>query len=180
MSNPWKLLHSKVVYRNRYWQARESQVIKPDGERGIYCTVERCNFSIMIPLTKDRRSTFLIRQWRFPTNKPLWEFSAGLIDGNETPRQAARRELEEETGWRAKKLHYAGFGYTSPGLTNQKFHIYIAENLEQGQQRLEGSEADMVVKRITLGKVKRMIKRGEIADAASIVAFHHLELFLQK
>lgn len=138
MNNPWQTLNSNIVHQNPYWQARQDRVIRPDGQETDYYLVERGDYVIVIALSEDRKNIFMIRQWRYPLNENSWEIPAGFIDQNETPLQAAQRELKEETGLAAKKWLELGKGHVSPGLTSQSYYIFLAQDLTVGERELEG------------------------------------------
>ena len=180
MKKPWRKLNSKIAYKNPYWHVVKDKVIQPDGNKGAYHFVQLNDFASTFILDKDGKSTYLTRQYRYPVGKNSWENPQGLIDRGETPLQGAKRELEEETGFKAKWWKKIGFAYIANGLTNQGFHIFVAQDLAKGEQRLEGSEADMIVKKFPIVKVRKMIEKGEISDAPAIVTFHFVEKYLKR
>ena len=82
----------------------------------------------------------LVEQYRPAANRDMLELPAGTIDGNETPLECAKRELEEETGYRADQWEAMGHLYPTPGYTNEAFYLFLANDLIKGEQRLDEGE----------------------------------------
>lgn len=180
MKPSWQKLHSSVAYRHPYWQVRKDRVVKPDGSRGYYYYVELLDFVSVIPLTADRKSTYLVRQWRYPLERNSWEFPMGIMEPGERPLEAAKRELEEEAGLKARQWRRLGKKVAvANGLTNQWFYVFLAQRLGAGTQQLESGERDMIVKKFSLRQVESMIKRGIITDAPTLVSFYWLKTFFK-
>ncbi len=87
-------------------------------------------------MTKNR--ILLVRQYRLPAGKFLWELPAGKVDEGENALQAARRELIEETGYRAKKWTKLASFFVSPGYVQERMTIYLAEDLTAGEADADG------------------------------------------
>jgi ADP-ribose pyrophosphatase len=121
-------------------------------------------------------SLVLIRNERIAVERALWEVPAGKLEAGEDPVEAARRELAEETGYRAGSLRSLGTFYTSPGFTDECMHVFAAGALEPGSQALEGGEQIEVHVR-TVEQVLEMIADGSIVDGktlAAILLWRHL------
>lgn len=129
---------------------------------------------VIVPVLDDGRIV-LIRQIRHIIDREIWELPAGTRDRDgEDPADTARRELEEEAGYRAGIIEPLASYYTSPGILTECMHAYVARGLTAVGQRLEGGERIKVVPTPTT-EVKRMMKQGDIQDAKTIAA---LALFL--
>jgi ADP-ribose pyrophosphatase len=112
----------------------------------------------------------LIRQFRFPINKEIWEIPAGKLDKGEKPEVGAKRELKEETGYEAKELRKIGEFYLSPGYSTEYMYLFLARGLKKGEQNLEKGEKIKEVKIFSRKEVLKMIKSRKIVDAKTILA----------
>lgn len=119
------------------------------------------------PVTEEGK-IILIKQYRYLANAFLWEIPAGGIKQNESKRQAALRELEEETGFSAKKTTYLTNYYTNIGTSNLKVNVFLASDLHKKQQDLEKTE-DIQIKLVSLEAAKRMIFKRQIINGFAII-----------
>ena len=177
MKNPWRTLKTKIVYQNPYWKAIDYTVIQPDKVKSNYYVVDTNDFVSIIPID-NKKETYLVRQWRYPIKQNSWENPQGLMDRNEKPLTAAKRELLEETGLTAKKwIKVKHKIYTSNGFVTQGFYIFIARELTMQKSKRDGTENDMIVKKSPLSQVYKMIGQGKIDDGPTIISFYYLNLF---
>ena len=121
---------------------------------------------VILPILDDRR-VVMIRNYRYPVEEELWELPAGTREPAESPVVTARRELEEETGYRAKNLTPMMEFYTSPGILTERMHAFVATDLTMVGQNLQGSER-IEVEVLDLGDARRKLIRGEFADGKTI------------
>ena len=123
---------------------------------------------VILPVL-DAGHVVLIRNFRFSVGATLWEIPAGTVEPDEELEACAKRELAEETGYTAAKWTYRGFLYASPGVLDEKLHLFIAENLTPGAMR---PEADEQIEPVTLElkEAIRMCLDGEIKDAKTIAS----------
>jgi len=122
---------------------------------------------VIVPLLDDGR-VCLIRNWRIAVGKTLIELPAGTLEPPEPPHVAAERELIEETGYRAAKIEFLHAFFLSPGILDEKMHLYLATGLTAGQTaREEGEEIENWL--VPWDEAIAMIFRGEIEDAKTIV-----------
>jgi len=128
----------------------------------------------IVPVLPDGR-IILIRNYRTSVEESLLEFPAGKLDRGEEPCAAAARELEEETGYRAGALRPLGSFLTSPGLTDELMHAFLASDLGHVGQRLQPGE-EIVVHQFDPEAVREMISSGAIKDGKTIAAFFLWEL----
>jgi ADP-ribose pyrophosphatase len=112
----------------------------------------------------------LIRQFRFPINKEIWEIPAGKLERGEKPEIGAKRELKEETGYEAKELKKIGEFYLAPGYSTEYMYLFLAKGLEKGEQNLDRGEKIKKVKIFSKKEVLKMIKSRKIVDAKTILA----------
>ena len=119
----------------------------------------------IIPVLDDE--VLFVKQYRSGAEKVLLELPAGLIDDNETPLDAALRELQEEIKYSSTKITYLGCYYSSPGFTNELIHLYLAEDLFKSSLN-EDEDEFIEIEYIELDKVIDMINKGVIKDAKTI------------
>ncbi len=115
------------------------------------------------------REIVLLRQFRYSVQGDLWEIPAGTREGKEPTLACARRELEEETGFRARRWKFITRFFPAPGLMNEVMTLYRADGLVPGRKNLDHDEF-IQHETVTIKKALDMIKGGEIRDAKTIVA----------
>jgi len=119
-------------------------------------------------VTDDGRIV-LLRQYRFATGGTIWEIPAGTLEPGEPPIETARRELIEETGYRAERLEPLCEFFSTPGYTNEKIHAFLATHLAAGEAAPEPGE-EIEIRLVPLADVLKMIDRGEIQDGKTLAA----------
>lgn len=123
---------------------------------------------VIIPILDDKTNNIiLIKQFRYAINKTILELPAGTLEKNENPLSCAKRELQEETGYKAKFLKKIAEFYPSPGIMTEKMHLFIAKNLVRSKQNFDIDEKIKVIV-INLDKTIKMILKGFIKDAKTI------------
>jgi 8-oxo-dGTP pyrophosphatase MutT (NUDIX family) len=162
---------SREVYRNPWLRVREDAVERADGSPGIYSVIEKPDFTLVLPAERD--GFWLVEQFRHPIGRRSWEFPQGTWspgDGG-TAEQLARAELAEETGLRAAGLRRLGRLDLAPGLSTQRFDVWLATELTPGPTAREASEADMHCAFVPAGELTTMIRDGRFTDAPSLAAY---------
>ncbi|MDU7217011.1 MAG: NUDIX hydrolase [Dialister sp.] len=119
----------------------------------------------VIPVTENKEILF-VKQYRYPVKRELLEIPAGKLDEAEDSAHCALRELEEETGY-IGNIRELGYIYTTPGFSDEKIYLYLADHLVYTQQRLDEGEYLEVLK-IPVEEVLEMIRNGRIYDAKTI------------
>ena len=166
--NPWKTLSSREVYDNPWISVREDAVVHPDGEPGIYGVVHYKNRAVGV-LAVEEGEVYLVGQYRYPLRRYSWEIPEGGCPEGEKPLDAARRELEEETGLRAASWRRLGEAHLSNSVSDEHAIWFLATDLTQGETRPEGSE-QLRVRRVPTGEALRMALSGEMTDSVSLLA----------
>ena len=147
------------------------------GETMTRLIIRHPGVSVMVPFLDEDRIV-LVRQYRPSLDGELWELPAGTVLGRqegtrvvpaETPEACAARELLEETGYRAARLDKIGECYAMPGGGDQLLHLYVARGLTRETQALDDGEVIDEVRAFDVGELERMIGRGEIRDAKTLV-----------
>ena len=169
IKNPWTTLSGEEKYDNRWINITEYQVINPSGGRGIYGKVHFKNIAIGVIPVDNEGNTWLVGQYRYTLNTFCWEIPEGGGPIGTDPLESAKRELQEETGLIAKKWTTLTKLHTSNSVTDEFGFIFLAEDLEQGDNSLEETEADLKVWRVPLKDALDMVLKGEITDSMSII-----------
>jgi len=160
-------------YTGRVISLDVDEVRFPDGSVGSLEMVRHPGASAIVPLLGSPDDTdpelVLIRQYRYAADGYLYEIPAGRLDPGESPADCARRELLEETGYRASAVQPLFTMFTTPGFTDEKIHLFLATGLEAGAHQREADEfLELVPTR--LSRALSMIERGEIQDAKTALA----------
>lgn len=164
-----KLISSEEQYKNKLFTVTQDVAIDPDGFEIKRAIVQHPGSAVMMAVD-DRKRILLVQQYRLPARKKLWELPAGRLDEGETALQAAKRELKEETGWRAKTWTKLVTFFASPGYVAEKMTIFLATDLKEGEA--EPMEDERIETRwFPAREVERMIVDGEIMDAKTMVGY---------
>ena len=164
----WRTLGRDYLYRNPWCAFRVDEVELPGGIRIEYGVLESGGFAATVPVTGGG-DVVLVRQWRQPLGAFTLELPSGGINVDEKPEQAARRELFEETGYRAQGLQHLVSVHTSTGRSTEICHLFgcTAVRDERGP-RPEPTEFITVVE-LSFGEVLGMVSDGGITDAATVL-----------
>ena len=149
-------------------------MVRPDGQPGIYGVVHFKNVAVGV-LATEGGEVYLVGQYRYALERYSWEIVEGGCPEGEETLDAARRELEEETGLRARDWERMGEAHLSNSVSDELAVWYLATGLEQGECRPEGTER-LQVRRVPVEEALRMALSGEITDALSMLALMHLRL----
>lgn len=165
----WKKLSSKVIHQNPFYSVREDEVIKPNGSPGVYNVVDGVNAVYIVALDDDN-NIYLIGQYRYTNNNFSIEVPCGHIDKGETPLQAAKRELTEETGLVAKKWLSLGVIYPSNGIISGKHHVFIAQELTETENNEQAEEGITKLLKVKFSEAMAMVSSREISGSDVIAS----------
>lgn len=165
-----KVIGRHVIYSGRKFDFEQLIVRRPNGTT-MQREVVRHPGAVVVVAILDNHSLVLIRNYRIAVGERLLECCAGTLEPPEPPRVCAKRELIEETGYRAAKITPLGAGwfYTTPGLTNEKMYAFAATGLTHVGQKLEEDES-IDVEIVPVAKALDMIATGKMRDAKSMLA----------
>lgn len=156
----------REIYAGRILTLRLKYLAQPDGRRFLREIVEHKPGAATVAID-DQDHMLLVRQSRPAVGARLLELPAGLIDPGETPIECARRELQEETGYRAGRLEPLVAFYTSPGFTDELIHIFVATALvPMAAQHDEEEQIELV--RLPLAEAIQRVMSAEISDAKTV------------
>lgn len=167
----WQTKSSKIVYENPWMTVHEDQVVRPDGNDGVYGFVEsKCPGVYVVPID-DEGYTYLVQQHRYTLNELTWECVAGRTDG-EDPEFAGRRELMEEAGLKAKDFTQLAITRPAAGMSRFLSYLFIATGITKISDTIDTDEGLTQIKRLPLNEAIDMIQRGEIQCSDSIAALY--------
>jgi len=169
-------ISSRKVYRNRWMTVREDAIRRQDGTSDIYGVVHKPDFALVIPY--ENGAFYLVEQYRYPVKGRYLEFPQGTWEEQENapPESVATGELQEETGLVAGRMTYLGHLFNAPGYSTQGMHVFLAEELSPGPQRLLPEESDLVVTRVTREEFEALVLEGRIKDASTLSAYSLLRM----
>ncbi len=167
--NPWHIKSSRIVYQNPWIRIHEDTVIMPSGKPGVYAYLESKD-SVVITALNDKKELCLIRQFSYPTAKWSWRAPQGGGEGEDLM-QAAKRELQEETGVTADTWHHLGNFRVCNGLMTETCGAYLASGISITNQK-DLDEGIDGMRWVSMEEADKMIQRGDIDDSQSIVAIH--------
>jgi ADP-ribose pyrophosphatase len=158
-----KIISSKELLRTPIFWVTQDVALDPDGFEIKRAIVQHGGSAVVMPVD-DKNRVMLVRQYRLPAKQYLWELCAGRMDPGETVLQAAKRELQEETGLRAKKMTKLAEFWVSPGFLAEKMTIYLATGLTVGDQKPMEDER-IETRWFTANELQTMIEKGKMPDA---------------
>lgn len=166
--NPWKTVSSKLIYENQWIRVREDQVVRPDGQPGIYGVVSARPATGVVTLD-DRGRTTLVGQYRYPLDRYSWEIPEGGADPGESPLDAARRELREEAGLTAERWDPLGPPvHLSNCFSSETGSLFLARSLTPAPASPDGTE-QLRIATVPFAEALARVDSGEISDAMSVI-----------
>ena len=168
-----ELLSSEVVFECPLFKVRHDKLIEPGGKKSERDVIRHNGSVVILALdnSKNKKDPWIVieRQYRHAANQFLWELPAGKLDGGEEPVAGAKRELEEETGYTAKKWRPLVEYYASPGFLGESMKVFVAEGLIPGYAHPEDDE-DIELRLVRLSEVLAMIEKGAILDGKTLTS----------
>jgi ADP-ribose pyrophosphatase len=173
-----KIVSSESVFHSRVFDVQRESVVEPSGVKATRDIIVHPGSVVVLPVLPDGRIV-LIRQYRHSVGQYLWEIVAGRRDGNETFVAGARRELQEETGYTARRMTQLLDLFPSPGFLRENMVIFLAEGLTKGPASPEPDEK-ITLRTVTLGEAEKWIRRGKIRDGKTVAGILYYAKFFAK
>ena len=152
-----------------YMELFQDTVMTPRGRTLKYTHFSSSDVVVVVPFL-DARRVAMIQQYRYPLGKVLLEFPAGHVEKNESPLVTARRELQEETGYTAKKIEHIYDYHPSVSKSRQLVHVFRATGLADGKTNHDSTE-DIQVEIVRVQDLKKMILEKKVENAGTLIAY---------
>jgi ADP-ribose pyrophosphatase len=165
-----KITSSKEVYTCKLFTVTEDDAVDPKTGFAIKRCIVRHPGSAVMMAVDDKKRILLVRQYRLPAEAYLWELPAGRLDEGEKPLQAAKRELAEETGYKARTWTKLASFFASPGFVKERMTVFMATGLVQGEAAPMDDER-IETRWFKRKEVAEMIESGKIVDGKTIIGF---------
>lgn len=162
-----KTINSKLIFDGRVVKLYKDSVELSTGQKTFREVVKHSGGVVILAFKEDK--ILLVKQFRYPMKEVMLELPAGKLEQGENPFEAAKRELEEETGYCANKWTDLGYVYTSPGYSDEKLYLYKAEDLEFTHCHPDEGEIIQAFE-YKYDDVLKMIDNGQINDAKTLCA----------
>lgn len=164
-----QVLSSRLAYEGKVFKVVSDKVKEPSGITAVRDVVRHSGSVVVLAIDEegDEPRVLLERQYRYAAQDYLWELPAGRIDPGESPLAGAKRELIEETGYRAKQWKRAVIFYSSPGFLDETMAIYLARGLTSGEAKPEEDES-IECKLVPLSQVIDWVFSGKVRDGKTI------------
>lgn len=160
-------INSKVVYEGDFLDVRKDNVLLPNGEKGNREWINHPGASVIIPILPDGKIA-LIRQFRYAVGSEFIELPAGKLDPGESPLECAKRELEEEIGYKSNKIEFIANIHPAIGFANEKMNLFLATDLVQTKQNKDADEfIDLMP--ANLEKALELVWSNKITDVKTII-----------
>jgi ADP-ribose pyrophosphatase len=170
----FKIIKSNTVFRGKVFEVKVDEIeYNGSGNKAERQIAIHPGGAVVIA-KKDNGKIILVSQFRYPHKEIILELPAGKLEVGEDPLHCAKRELEEETGYTSKNISKLGKIYTTPGFCSETLHIFMAENLIEGNHAREEGEEDMLLIELTIPEIEKKIRSGEIVDAKTICGIYLL------
>lgn len=158
---------SETLLTGHFLRVQRDTVALPDGTQATREFIRHPGAVMVVPLLDDGR-LLMERQWRHPLQRVLLEFPAGKLDAGEKPLECGRRELLEETGYRATEWAHAGWMHNAPAYSDEGIDVWFARGLVAGPQHLDDGEFIETVA-MSPAELDALAGRGELTDAKTLV-----------
>ena len=165
-----KTLSSREVYRNHWMRLREDEILRSNGQTGVYGVVEKDDSAIIVPIDKGR--VWLVEQFRYTIQERALELPQGGWEMEiADPEELARGELREETGLHAAEMKLLGSVWIAYGYTKQKQYVYLASGLTETDTDRDEEEHDLTVHSMPVEEFEGLMRDGQVKDTCTLAAW---------
>jgi 8-oxo-dGTP pyrophosphatase MutT (NUDIX family) len=173
----WKKLESKQIADCRVFKVREDLVVNfNNGKNASFFVVENPDWVNIIGLTKEKE-VILIEQFRHGTESVILEIPGGLVDENEEPELAAKRELLEETGFAPGEMIYLGKSHPNPAIQSNTIFHYLALDCEKTGETNFDEHESVITKLVAQAEIPKLIAEGKITHALAVTGFYYFWIY---
>jgi ADP-ribose pyrophosphatase len=165
----------EVLLQTRRFRVERVRQVTPDGREHCREVVRHSGAVVILPLLDDGRVCF-VENFRVAVGQTLIELPAGTLEPGEDPAETARRELAEETGYRAGRIEHVLSFWMSPGILDERMHFYVATSLVPGAQNLDAGE-DLRPRLATWDEALTLVSQGRIEDSKTLSALLFYDRF---
>ncbi len=162
-----RLLSSKTLYNGRVLRVKLDRIIEPGNIEASREVIEHRGSVVILPYLPNGR-ILLVRQFRYPAGRALWELVAGSLEEGESVKRAARRELLEETGYRARSIKPLLSFYSSPGFLTERMHLVEARDLTYAGANPEADER-IETREFSAKEIKKLLADKKLKDGKTLV-----------
>ena len=163
---PWKQIDTREIYANKWIRIQIDRVELPDGHPYDYTVIHRFADGVAALVFDEYNRVLMEREFRYPVGEVIWQLPGGLVDKNEDPLPAMKRELAEETGYIADEWEYLGHFWDNPALSAMKIHLFLARDVHNSADKhfdeaefveVEWRDWDWVKKAVSSGEIKERV-----------------------
>ena len=168
-------LSTREIYRNPWLRLREDQILRSNGQPGIYSVIDKDDCAIILPMDRDQagnETIWLVEQFRYTIQQRCLELPQGGWEmANVDREELARGELKEELGFEAASMTYLGTLWIAYGFANQKQHVFLAQGLTQSGTTPDPEEHDLIPHSVPIAQFEEMMLNGTIRDNCTLSAW---------
>lgn len=163
-------LSTREIYRNRWMRLREDEILRSNGQKGIYGVVEKDPCALIIPIEDGH--VWLVEQFRYTIQQRAIELPQGGWEREiDSPEELARGELKEELGLDAEQMIYLGPMWVAYGYARQEQHVFLATGLSHSGKTPDAEEHDLVTRAVPVEEFEEMMRSGLVRDVCTLAGW---------
>jgi ADP-ribose pyrophosphatase len=163
-------LSSREIYRNRWMRLREDEILRSNGQKGLYGVVEKDPCALIIPI--DQGNVWLVEQFRYTIQERAIELPQGGWEREiENPEELARGELKEELGFDAEEMIYLGPMWVAYGYARQEQHVFLARGLTHSGKKPDAEEHDLITRSMPVEEFEELMRTGVVRDVCTLAGW---------